>query len=89
MSNRSVSELHFLKNRILSGEFANGCWDAKFGEAWQDDLEWHGWLCRHSLRHESPLIWTIELRANFIRFLLARTRILSSPIANAAEFNLI
>jgi hypothetical protein len=39
MSNLPASELVFLKNRILSEEFANECWEAKLGEAWQEDFE--------------------------------------------------
>jgi hypothetical protein len=30
--NLLASELKFLKNRILSEEFANGCWDVEFSE---------------------------------------------------------
>jgi hypothetical protein len=59
--------LKFLKNRILSEEFANGCWDVEFSEVWEEDFEWYGWLFRHSLRRYRLLIWTIELRTNSIR----------------------
>jgi hypothetical protein len=42
ISNLLASELDLLENYILSGEFANGCWDAEFGEACQGDLESNG-----------------------------------------------
>jgi hypothetical protein len=37
-SNRLASEADFLKNRILSEEFANGCGDPEFHEACQEDF---------------------------------------------------
>jgi hypothetical protein len=37
--NLLASELYFLKNCILSGEFANNYWDVEFDEVWQEDLE--------------------------------------------------
>jgi hypothetical protein len=67
MSNLLGSELNFLKNRILSEEFANGCWDVEFCDACQEDLEWYGWLCRLSLRGNCLFSWTSELRANSMR----------------------
>jgi hypothetical protein len=62
-----VSELYFLKNWILSEEFANNCWDKKFGEVCEEDFEWYGWLCGHSPRGCCQLNWMIELRAHSIR----------------------
>jgi hypothetical protein len=44
LSNLLASELDALKNRILSEEFANRCWDAEFYETCQEDFEWGAWL---------------------------------------------
>jgi hypothetical protein len=35
---RLASEFDFLKNRVFSQEFADECWDAKFGETYQDEF---------------------------------------------------
>jgi hypothetical protein len=39
MSNLLPSELDFVKNHILSGQFVKECWDAEFGEEWQKHFE--------------------------------------------------
>jgi hypothetical protein len=38
-SNLLASEFDFLKNRVLSKGVADGPWDTKFVEAWQEDFE--------------------------------------------------
>jgi hypothetical protein len=35
-----ASEFDFLKNRVFSEDVAEGSWETKFGEAWQEDFEW-------------------------------------------------
>jgi hypothetical protein len=80
ISNLQASELDFFNNRIES--------ETEFNEAWQENVEWYGFLGRHSLRRYCPLIWTLELRSDSIKS-FGRTLILSWSIANAAEFNLI
>jgi hypothetical protein len=55
----------FEKSHIVGG-ICKGTWDAEFHEACQEDLEQYGWVCRHFLPRYCPLIWTIELRVNFI-----------------------
>jgi alpha-D-ribose 1-methylphosphonate 5-triphosphate synthase subunit PhnI len=67
MSNLLASELDFLRNRVLSEEFANACWDAEFDAVWQDNLECYGSRCHHSLRHYCPLARIIEVRRNSIK----------------------
>jgi hypothetical protein len=58
----------FLKNRVFSEECARGYWDAKFGEAWQEDFEWYRVGCGLSLPHSCQLTIMVEFPTNSIRF---------------------
>jgi hypothetical protein len=64
ISNLLRSELELLKNRIISGDFANECGDTEFSDVCQKDVAWYRWLCRHSLRRHCSLSWSIESPAN-------------------------